>query len=133
MVKKILISCMLLIGAAAAHAQQHTFSCNMLEVITRHPDAFPHIDKKTKIILIDTFKIFTPDCNGTYGGREIEVLNTIPAKIEPEMFSISNIMTSKSEGFIISILQILTRHGVGYSISVSRQNIAVTKTTIGDF
>ncbi len=130
--RKLFAACILLCSVAA-HAQTGSFGCNMLEAITTNAEAFPRIGKQQKIVLIDTFKLFTPACSGTYGGRKIEVLNKMPEKIEPEMFAVSNINTSKSEGFIISILQIATRHAVGYSISISKQDFVITKTSIGDF
>lgn len=131
--KTLFAACVLFFSTTVAHAQTGSFACNMLEAITTHPDAFPRISKQQKIVLIDTFKLFTPACNGTYGGRKIEVLNKMPEKIEPEMFAVSNINTSKSEGFIISILQVVTRHAVGYSISISKQDMVITKTSVGDF
>jgi|GEM_PF-5377606 len=128
-----LFAAAILLCSFAAHAQTGSFGCNMLEAITTNAEAFPRISKQQKIVLIDTFRLFTPACNGTYGGRKIEVINKMPEKIEPEMFAVSNINTSKSEGFIISILQVATRHAVGYSISISKQDMVITKTSIGDF
>jgi hypothetical protein len=90
-----------------------------------------------KIVLIDTFGFFTPQCSGRYGSIDIQVCNSLSAcGVQKQdlnrLFWVGGIGTGKEEAFCVAITQQSSNSFCIYYLSILGHDIKVIKKKQGE-
>lgn len=149
-------------------AQKRIMSCNILDVISKEDafgnkpkenthsvyeyDSSGSVTEKNfgqsgapsqketiqNIILIDTFGFFTPECNGRYDNRNIEVYSTISSVKEQKQYFkniywVSRIETGKENALGIGIVSKSLNVFHVFYVAISGNDVKIIKKKSGDF